>query len=60
MLVSFLARMVARGCDNPIGAAPAMTTAVAVAVPADGNQIGPVVIMAVAPTRAHVMGLVPV
>ena len=58
--MGFLARMVARGCDHPIGAAPAMTTAVTMAVSADGNQIASVVVMAIAAPGAHVMGLVPV
>ncbi len=56
--MGFLARMVVLGRDNPIGAAPAMTTAVTMAVSADGYQIASVVVMAIASPRAHVMFVV--
>ena len=58
--MSFLARMVVLGRDNPIGAAPTMTAAGPVMVAAKIDQSRPVVIMAVAPARANVTGVVSV
>ncbi len=58
--MGFLARMAVLGCDNPIGAAPTMTAAGPVMVAVKIDQSRPVVKMAVAPARTHVVGVVPV